>query len=71
MATIKEGSHFVEEIRVTYKQAFGKTFFYAENEQAKLWLKLLRKETFTKTDLKLIREIGVKIVVDSPDFQDL
>jgi len=52
---------------VTHKKAYGKDYFYPSNGEATAWLELLRREkTFTLNDLKLLKQLGVKVIID-PD----
>lgn len=53
---------------VSMKTGYGKRFYYAENETAKLFLQLLGRETLTDKDIPIIKQLGFRIVVKAVEL---
>lgn len=48
-------------IKILVKSVFGREMIYPANEIAGLFCKLLKQESLTRTNLKLIKELGYEV----------
>lgn len=56
------------EIHVVVKSVYGKQRVYPNDTQAENLLRLTGKATFTNENLATIKDMGYRIVVDTPEL---
>ena len=54
-------------IHVTVKTNYGNQTIYPNCESSKTFCKLTNQKTLTPLNIKYIRELGYKIVIDQPE----
>jgi hypothetical protein len=55
------------DIHVLLKTNYGNQTIYPNCESSRTFCKLLDQKTLTPLDVKYIRELGYKVVVDTPE----